>query len=61
MSIVDLNKLKINQLDRTKFNEKMSSDAVIYVFINSRLISLYEQILPEVKDFVFLLETKCQS
>ncbi len=61
MSIVDLNKLKINQLDRKKFNEKMSNDAVFYVFINSRLISLYEQILPEVKDFVFLLETKCQS
>ena len=60
MLIVDLNKMKINQLDRKKFNQEMSSDAVFYVFVNSRLISLYKKILPEVKDFVLLLETKYQ-
>jgi len=53
--------VKLNQSDRKAFDEQMISDAVLYVFINARLISLYKKIIPEVKKHIKILEKKANS
>ena len=60
-SKINLEKVKLNQSDRKAFDEQMISDAVLYVFINARLISLYKKIIPEVKKHIKILEKKANS
>ena len=39
----------------------MVSDAILYAFVNARLISLYKKIIPEVKKHIKILEKKLNS
>ena len=55
---VDFEKLNLNQANREAFDEQMISDAIFFIFINARLISLYKKIIPEVNKHIKILEKK---
>lgn len=58
---VDLEKVNLDQANREAFDEQMISDAIFFVFINARLISLYKKIIPEVNKHIKILEKKVNS
>ncbi|NVK48266.1 MAG: hypothetical protein HWE09_00765 [Cyclobacteriaceae bacterium] len=60
-SKVDLKKLESFHLTNREFVEKLTSDAVYYVGANSRILFLYESILPDIIQAKNELEKKCNS
>lgn len=61
---IDLNKVDFNKLNPSNrlsddMVKKLTSDAVFFIGANSRVKYLYETVLPDIKNMIELLETKC--
>ena len=56
---VDFSKLNPSNTLSDDMIQQLTSDAVFFVGVNSRVKYLYETVLPDIKKMIALLETKC--